>query len=52
MAFEHTFIFKDELAGSANFMKAVCHYCKDKKLAEQSKNLCVDCFNAIVRAIC
>ncbi len=29
-------------------MKAVCHYCKDKKLAEQSNNLCVDCFNAIV----
>jgi len=29
-------------------MKAVCHYCKDKKLAEQSNNLCVDCFNQIV----
>jgi len=29
-------------------MKAVCHYCKDKELAEQSNNLCIDCFNAIV----
>ena len=29
-------------------MKAVCHYCKDKELAEQSNNLCVDCFNWIV----
>jgi hypothetical protein len=29
-------------------MKSVCHYCKDKKLAEQSNNLCVGCFNAIV----
>jgi hypothetical protein len=29
-------------------MKAVCHYCKDKKVAEQSNNLCVECFNAIV----
>ncbi len=25
-----------------------CHYCKDKNLAEQSNNLCIDCFNAIV----
>jgi hypothetical protein len=30
-------------------MKAVCHYCKDKKLAEQSNNLCIGCFNAIVK---
>ena len=30
-------------------MKAACHYCKDKKLAEQSNNLCVECFNAIVK---
>ena len=30
-------------------MKAVCHYCKDKKLAEQSNNLCIECFNAIVK---
>ena len=29
-------------------MKAVCHYCKDKNLAEQSNNLCIQCFNAIV----
>jgi hypothetical protein len=29
-------------------MKAVCHYCKDKKLAGQSNNLCVECFNAVV----
>ena len=29
-------------------MKAVCHYCKDKELAEQSNNLCIECFNAIV----
>lgn len=29
-------------------MKAVCHYCKDKELAEQSNNLCVECFNVIV----
>jgi hypothetical protein len=26
-----------------------CHYCKEKQLAEQSNNLCVECFNAIVR---
>ncbi len=26
-----------------------CHYCKDKRLAEQSNNLCVYCFNAIVK---
>ena len=25
-----------------------CHYCKDKELAEQSNNLCVNCFNWIV----
>ena len=30
-------------------MKAVCHFCKDKNLAEQSNNLCVGCFNAIVK---
>ena len=29
-------------------MKAVCHYCKDKRLAEQSNNLCIECFNAVV----
>ena len=29
-------------------MKSECHYCKDKELAEQSNNLCVECFNAIV----
>jgi hypothetical protein len=29
-------------------MKAECHYCKAKELAEQSNNLCVECFNAIV----
>ena len=29
-------------------MKSVCHYCKDKRLAEQSNNLCMDCLNAIV----
>jgi hypothetical protein len=30
-------------------MKAVCHYCNNKELAEQSNNLCVGCFNAIVK---
>ena len=29
-------------------MKAVCHYCKGRNLAEQSINLCVQCFNEIV----
>ena len=29
-------------------MKAVCHYCGDKELAEQSNDLCVGCFNEIV----
>jgi len=29
-------------------MKAVCHYCKGKRLTDQSNNLCVECFNAIV----
>jgi hypothetical protein len=26
-----------------------CHYCKDKQLAEQSNNLCIGCFNEIVK---
>jgi len=30
-------------------MKSVCHYCKDQELAEQSNNLCVECFNEIVK---
>ena len=25
-----------------------CHFCKDNNLAEQSNNLCIECFNAIV----
>ena len=29
-------------------MKAVCQYCKDDNLAQQSINTCVECFNAIV----
>ena len=29
-------------------MKAVCQFCKEKLLAEQSNNLCVNCFNWIV----
>ena len=28
--------------------KGKCHYCKYPILAEQSKNLCVQCFNSIV----
>ena len=30
-------------------MKATCHYCKSDNLAQQSNNLCVECFNEIVK---
>ena len=29
-------------------MNAICHYCKDDNLAQQSNNLCVECFNKII----